>query len=74
MTFKTGWSDAYVGTLQSLVDNFLDSFWKLSEIVLFLGVVAVGLAVIGIYGVVAFSVRSGRWESGWHWVPPEGTL
>ena len=49
-------------TLQSSVDTFLDAFWKLLEIVLFLGVVAISLAVIGIHGVVAFSVSRRRRE------------
>ena len=34
------------------------AFWAIAEMVLFLGIVAVGLAVVGVYGVAAFA--SGR--------------
>jgi predicted permease len=45
-----------IETLQSSMDNFADIFWKAAKIVLGLGVVALLLAVVGIYGVVAFAV------------------
>ena len=45
-----------MGTIQNAMDNFADLFWKMAEMVLFLGGVAIVLAIVGIYGVVAFAV------------------
>jgi predicted permease len=53
-----------IATLQSVVDFFLDSFSKVMHIVLFLGALAIGLAIVGIHGVVAFSVSRRRREMG----------
>jgi len=53
-----------IATLQSVVDFYLDSFSKVMDIVLFLGALAIGLAIVGIHGVVAFSVSRRRREMG----------
>jgi len=45
-----------IGTLESVMQTFAAIFWKGAEMVLFLGAVAMVLAVAGIYGVVAFGV------------------
>ena len=43
-------------TLKAMMDRDVSVFWAIAEMVLFLGIAAVGLAVIGIYGVAAFAV------------------
>ncbi len=53
-----------IETLQSVIDTFAGAFWKLAEIVLVLGAVAIGLAVVGIYGVIAFSMSRRTHEIG----------
>ncbi|HLW75459.1 MAG TPA: FtsX-like permease family protein, partial [Bryobacteraceae bacterium] len=45
-----------IETLQSSMDGYAAIFWKAAEIVLGLGAIALLLAVVGIYGVVAFAV------------------
>src|SRR5208282_2073225 len=42
-------------TLEQLMDVEAAGFWAIAEMVLFLGVAAVVLAVIGVYGVTAFA-------------------
>jgi hypothetical protein len=42
-------------TLKSMMDLAASGFWAIAEMVLFLGVAAVGLAVVGVYGVAAFA-------------------
>lgn len=43
-------------TLKRIMDRDVSAFWAIAEMVLFLGIAAVALAVIGIYGVAAFAV------------------
>lgn len=42
-------------TLKWMMDAEVSGFWAIAEMVLFLGIAAVGLAVVGVYGVVAFA-------------------
>lgn len=53
-----------VKTLQSIMDDFAGIFWRMTRMVLLLGAVAMVLAVVGIYGVVAFSVNRRTREMG----------
>jgi putative ABC transport system permease protein len=41
-------------TLKSIMDLEASAFWAIAEMVLFLGIAAVGLAAVGVYGVAAF--------------------
>jgi predicted permease len=49
-------------TLRSIIDDIVGRFGLLVRLVLFLGCVAVLIAVIGIYGVVAFALSQRRKE------------
>jgi putative ABC transport system permease protein len=51
-------------TLEKAMDDMADKFWRLAQMVLFLGLVAVVLAVVGIYGVVSFGVSRRTREFG----------
>jgi predicted permease len=42
-------------TLKSIMDLEASAFWAIAKMVLFLGIAAVGLAVVGVYGVAAFA-------------------
>jgi ABC-type antimicrobial peptide transport system permease subunit len=43
-------------TLKAMMDRGVSAFWAIAEMVLFLGIAAIVLAVIGTYGVAAFAV------------------
>jgi len=51
-------------TIQSRIDERLDSFQKVETLVALLGAIAVALAVMGIYGVVSFEVSRRTKEMG----------
>lgn len=44
-------------TLKRIMDLDVSAFWAIAKMVLFLGIAAVALAVIGIYGVAALRGR-----------------
>ena len=51
-------------TLKSLLDRQAAKFWVIVRLILLLGVVAMLIAVIGIYGVVAFAISQRTKEIG----------
>lgn len=51
-------------TLRSIIYDIAEIFWRLEMLILLLGVMAVFLAVIGIYGVVSFAVSKRTKEIG----------
>ena len=51
-------------TLESMREEIASVFWRLARMVLSLGVIAILLAVIGIYGVMAFMVSRRMREIG----------
>jgi predicted permease len=54
-------------TLKSIMDRAVSGFSVIAEMVLFLGIAAVGLAVVGVYGVAAFATAGERKSLGFAW-------
>ncbi len=51
-------------TLKAMMDLAVSGFWAIAEMILFLGVAAVALAVIGVYSVAAFATGQRTKEFG----------
>jgi putative ABC transport system permease protein len=51
-------------TLRARLDQQAERFWVIVRLILLLGLVAMAIAVVGIYGVVAFAVSRRRKEMG----------
>jgi predicted permease len=51
-------------TLKWMMDTSSSAFWAIAEMILFLGIAAVGLATVGTYGVAAFAAERRTKEFG----------